>query len=84
MIIADVEEQPLVSVWMITYNHEKYIRQSLESVLMQKTTFKFEIVIGEDCSTDGTRIIIQELEKQYPTIIKPIYHKKNVGAMRNG
>jgi glycosyltransferase involved in cell wall biosynthesis len=83
-MIASMDEEPLVSVWMVTYNHEKYIKQSLESVLMQKTTFIFEIIIGEDCSTDGTRLIIQDLEKQFPSIIKPVYHDKNVGAMRNG
>lgn len=48
----------VVSVYMITYNHEKYIAQALESALMQKTKFDFEIVIGEDCSTDGTRAIV--------------------------
>jgi glycosyltransferase involved in cell wall biosynthesis len=73
----------LVSVWMVTYNHENYIRQSIESVLSQKTTFPFEIIIGEDCSTDGTRDIIRQLELQFPDIIKPIYHEKNVGANRN-
>ena len=73
----------LVSVWMITYNHEKYISQALESILMQKSNYDVEVVIGEDYSTDQTRKIIQEYEKKYPTIIKPIYHKENVGAIRN-
>lgn len=76
-------QQPLLSVWMITYNHEKYIRQSLENVIAQKTNFPFEVIIGEDCSTDGTRAIIREFEARYPDIIKPIYHDTNVGAMRN-
>ena len=70
-------------MFMITYNHGPYIRQSIESILMQKTNFAYEIVIGEDCSTDNTRSIIKELEQRYPDIIKPIYHEKNVGAMRN-
>ncbi len=48
-------QKPLVSVKMITYNHEPYITQAIEGVLMQKTDFPFELVIGEDCSTDGTR-----------------------------
>ena len=73
----------LVSVWMVTYNHEKYIAAALESILMQKTNFDFEIVIGEDKSTDRTRSIIKEYQQQYPTIIIPIYHDVNVGAMRN-
>ena len=75
--------KPLVSVWMVTYNHEKYIAEALESVLMQQTNFDFEIVIGEDCSTDQTRRIIKDYEHKYPNIIFPIYHDKNVGGMRN-
>ena len=74
---------PLVSVWMITYNHENYIAQALESVLMQKTNFDFEIVIGEDCSTDNTRNILQDFEIKYPKVIHAIYHEKNVGALSN-
>ena len=50
---------PLVSVWMITYNQEQFIAQALEGVLSQKTNFQFEIVIGEDCSTDNTRAIVK-------------------------
>lgn len=73
----------MVSVWIITYNHEKFIRQCLESVLAQKTNFSYEIVIGEDCSTDNTKRIIQELEKEFPYIIKPIYQQTNVGAYKN-
>lgn len=76
-------DKPLVSVWMITYNHEKFLAEALDSVLMQKTNFPFEIVIGEDCSTDGTRAILKDYESKYPNIIKPIYQEKNVGAMRN-
>ena len=78
-----MENTPLVSVWMIAYNHEGFIKQALESVINQKTTFPFEVIIGEDCSTDGTRKIIQKFEEQYPQLIKPIYHEKNVGAIRN-
>jgi glycosyltransferase involved in cell wall biosynthesis len=74
---------PTVSVAIITYNHGPYIRQCLEGVLMQKTNFPIEVIIGEDCSTDDTRAIIKEFEAAYPTIIKPIYHLKNVGAARN-
>jgi glycosyltransferase involved in cell wall biosynthesis len=76
--------RPLVSVCIITYNHEKYIGQCLEGVLMQKTDFDFEIVIGEDCSSDNTGKVIMEFEARYPDIIKPIYQEKNVGGARNG
>jgi len=76
-------ETPLVSVKMITYNHEKFIAQAIEGVLMQKTDFPFELVIGEDCSTDRTREIVVDYANRYPEIIKPILHEKNVGAKAN-
>ncbi|MBB5622328.1 glycosyltransferase involved in cell wall biosynthesis [Pedobacter cryoconitis] len=75
--------RPTVSVWIITYNHEKYIAQTLDSVLMQRTDFDFEIVIGEDCSRDGTRAILKRYEAEYPDKFNIIYHETNVGAMRN-
>ena len=74
---------PLVSVLMVTFNHEKYIAQALESILMQITNFKYEIIIGEDCSTDNTKLIIRKFENKYPGRIFPIYHEANVGPMRN-
>ncbi len=75
---------PLVSVEMITYNHEPYIREAIECVLAQKTTFPFELVIGEDCSTDGTRNIVFYYQKRYPDIIRVITSDQNVGAKKNG
>jgi len=73
----------ILSVHMITYNHENYIAQAIDSILMQKTTFPFEIVIGEDCSTDKTREIVFEYAKKYSDIIKVITSYKNVGAINN-
>jgi glycosyltransferase involved in cell wall biosynthesis len=75
---------PLISVCIITYNHERYIRQCLEGVVMQKTNFAFEVIVGEDCSTDNTRQIVAEFEARYPDLIKPVYHTRNVGGARNG
>jgi glycosyltransferase involved in cell wall biosynthesis len=72
-----------VSVCMITYNHEQYIAQAIESALMQKTNFDFEIVIGEDCSTDRTRDIIIQYQKKYPERIKLLLNEKNVGGNQN-
>lgn len=69
--------QPLVSINCITYNHEKYIRQALDSFLMQKTNFKYEILIHDDASTDNTAEIIREYCKKYPNVIKPILQKEN-------
>lgn len=69
--------KPLVSICCITYNHEKYISDALDSFLMQKTTFPFEIIVHDDASTDNTATIIKEYEKKYPNIIKPIYQVQN-------
>lgn len=66
-----------VSICCATYNHEKYIRKTLESFLMQKTNFEFEIIINDDASTDGTADIIREYEQKYPQIVKPIYQTEN-------
>lgn len=70
---------PLLSVAFITYNHEPYIRQALDSVFMQKTDFEFEVVIGEDCSTDNTRKILDEYKQRYPDRIRLLYRDKNLG-----
>lgn len=67
----------MVSINCLTYNHEKYIRKCLDGFLMQKTNFKFEVLIHDDASTDHTADIIREYEKKYPDIIKPIYQKEN-------
>ncbi len=67
----------LVSICCITYNQKNYIKQCLDGFLMQKTDFKFEVLIHDDCSTDGTTEIIQEYEQKYPDIIKPLYENEN-------
>lgn len=72
-----MNENILVSISCITFNHEPYIRQCLEGFLMQKTNFKFEVLIHDDASTDGTEEIIREYEAKYPDIIKPLYEKEN-------
>lgn len=68
---------PLVSICSITYNHATYIQQCLESLLMQRCNFEFEILIHDDASTDGTAEIIKEFQEKYPNIIKPILQKEN-------
>jgi glycosyltransferase involved in cell wall biosynthesis len=78
-----VEKVPKVSVCVVTYNQEKYIRQCLQSVVDQETNFDFEVIVGEDCSTDGTRVIVQEFAEKYPSVMKPIFHEVNVGGMQN-
>ena len=66
-----------VSIICNAYNHEEYIRDALESFVMQKTNFKFEALVHDDASTDKTADIIREYEKKYPDIIKPIYQTEN-------
>ncbi|OAD20318.1 glycosyl transferase family 2 [Candidatus Thiomargarita nelsonii] len=70
-------EPPLVSVSCITYNHELYIQEAIDSFLMQETDFPFEVLIHDDASTDNTATLIREYEKKYPDIIKPIYQTEN-------
>ena len=74
---------PLLSVCMITYGHEKYILQAIESVLAQNTEFDFELVIGEDCSPDGTRAIVQQYADQNPGVVRPLMHESNLGPKGN-
>lgn len=66
-----------VSICCLAYNQENYIRRCLDGFLMQKTNFKFEVLIHDDASTDKTADIIREYEQKYPDIIKPIYQKEN-------
>lgn len=72
-----------VSVAMITYNHEEFIAKAIDSVLMQRTNFDYEIVIGEDCSTDNTRDIVTDYQKRYPDKFRLLLNEKNLGPFRN-
>ena len=67
----------VVSISCITYNHAPYIRQALDGFIMQQTNFRFEVLIHDDCSTDGTDDIIREYATKYPDIIKPLYEEEN-------
>lgn len=70
-------DKPLVSISCITYNHAPYIKDALEGFVSQKTDFPFEVLIHDDCSTDGTTEIIKEYARKYPDVIKPLYEKEN-------
>ena len=74
---------PLVSVCTITYNHEKFIAEALDSFLMQETDFPFELVVDDDCSPDGTADVVRQYMIKFPNIIKPNLREKNVGMMPN-
>lgn len=72
-----------VSVCVVTYNQEKYIAECLQSLVDQVTDFPYEIIVGEDCSTDNTRAIVEEFARKYPDLIVRNYQAKNVGAVQN-
>lgn len=72
-----MNDEIMVSISCLAFNHEKYIRQCLDGFIMQKTNFKFEVLVHDDASTDGTADIIREYEEKYPDIIKPIYQTEN-------
>lgn len=74
---------PLVSVVMLTYNHREYIAQAIEGVLAQSTGFSIELLIGEDCSSDGTLEIAQSYERLYPATVRLITDSLNVGMHDN-
>lgn len=76
-------DNTMVTVVCITYNHEKYIAQALDSFLAQKTNFKFKVFVGEDCGSDGTADIVRQYAQRYPDIIVPFLREENMGAQRN-
>lgn len=74
--------ETLLSVCLITYNHAKYIKDALDGVLMQKVSFPWEIIISDDCSTDGTQEILMEYKSKYPLLISLKLQNKNVGPAK--
>jgi glycosyltransferase involved in cell wall biosynthesis len=75
--------QPLVAIFMVTYNHENYIEKAVESIVSQFTTFKYTLFIAEDCSTDNTRKICIELNQKYPAKIHLVLNSTNMGDLAN-
>jgi glycosyltransferase involved in cell wall biosynthesis len=76
-------ENPELSVILVCYNHEKYIRQAVESILMQRLNCIYEIIVADDFSSDNTLQILQEYIEQYPTLIKILPTEKNLGITKN-
>jgi glycosyltransferase involved in cell wall biosynthesis len=78
--------KPLVSVDMITYKHEAYIKQAIEGVLMQETNFEYDLIIADDCSPDNTEAIVRNIIATHPKgqLIKYFRHEKNIGMNANG
>lgn len=77
------ESKIMVSICCVTYNHEKYIAEALDGFLMQKTSFSYEIILGDDCSTDNTKLIIQSYCRKYPGKIQLVSNEVNVGNIQN-
>ncbi len=78
-----MSQNVFLSICMITYNHEKYIRKAIEGCISQKTDFIYELIIGEDYSSDKTRKICIEYQKKYPHQIKLLPSEKKLGIMLN-
>lgn len=74
---------PLLSVSIVTYNHERYIAQTIDSVLRQEVDFAYEIVIGEDRSTDRTREIVADYQRRFPGVVRAQLRERNLGMMEN-
>ena len=70
-------QEIMVSVVCLTFNHEKYLRKTLEGFVRQKTDFDYEVIIHDDASTDGTAKIIREYQEKYPHLVKPVFQKEN-------
>jgi glycosyltransferase involved in cell wall biosynthesis len=73
----------MVSVIVLTYNHEKYIKQAIDSILMQKVNFKYEILVGDDCSSDDTQNVLKEYQKSNPSLFRLFLRDSNIGATKN-
>ena len=72
-----------ISVHLITYNNEKYIEATIESILKQKVNFNYEIIVGDDCSTDGTLTIIENYKNKYPKLFKVFKNESQLGILKN-
>ena len=83
MQVNEICENIAVTVVCITYEHEEYIRDALDSFLMQKTDFEYQILVGEDKGPDNTADIVKEYAEKYPDKIVAFLRDENMGAQRN-
>ncbi|MCH8535215.1 MAG: glycosyltransferase [Flavobacteriaceae bacterium] len=77
-----ISKEPLLAVKILTYNHEKYIRDCLEGIVMQQTNFEFVVYVREDFSTDKTRKVLLEYQKNYPHLFKLYLCNENLYSLR--
>ena len=80
---AVMQVSPVVSVQMLVYNHEPFLAEAIEGVVKQQCSYPFELVIGEDCSTDRSRAIALDYQARYPGIIRVLFSDRNVGMLPN-
>ncbi len=78
-----MDSEVKVQVVCVTYNQKDYIKDALDSFIMQKTNFKFQVLVGDDCSTDGTSEVVAEYARKYPDIIVHIRREQNLGCLKN-
>ncbi len=78
-----MDQDITLSVVLSCYKQEDYIEQCLYSILQQKVNFKFEIIVGDDCSPDNTRVLIQKIASQHPDMIRLHFNERNLGAAKN-
>lgn len=77
-------QKPLVSILISVYNHSRYIERCLRSIASQEVSFPYEVLVGEDCSTDNTREVLKALEPELPPCFHILYREQNMGAVANG
>ena len=81
---VETEDNPVLSILVPVYNHENYIRECIESILKQKVKFKYEVLIGEDCSKDNTREILTAMKDELPDNFHIFFREKNMGIGEKG
>lgn len=81
--IEGCREDVCINVTVFVYNHSSYLRQALDSIFMQKTQYSYNVIVGEDCSTDDSRDILMEYYNKYPDKMNLILWKHNTGGMKN-
>jgi glycosyltransferase involved in cell wall biosynthesis len=79
-VMSAAPGRPKVSVCVITYNQEAVIGECLQSIVEQQTDFPFEVIVGEDCSSDGTRAVVETFAADHPGLVRPIYQPRNIGG----
>lgn len=78
-----IKKRPVLSIVVVTYNQERYIEQTLDSILGQSIPVDFEVIVGDDCSIDSTVDILLSYQERYPNILRVVRNPKNMGVVKN-